>query len=255
MNVLDSHREVLRVIFSLLAVSSLSAAEPVVKHYLYMSTPDAAQQEGSSGDGVLIFNIDDGHRFVRRIDIPSFKEGLRGFTPSAKNHCAYFSTTNRRLGCIDLETDKVLWERTYSAGCDRSCKSGKVLHRVLAGETPIKHRTHGAGLTPDETELWISDQQGQKLFIFDATQMPPKPKGNVGLIREGHGWVCFSLDGQYAWCHTPDVYNARTKQRVALLKDQNDRLFASSKFFEVHFRDGKVIRTGHEFGLGRAHTR
>ena len=54
-------------------------------------------------------------------------------------------------------------------------EKGKVLHRVLAGEKPITNRTHGAGLTPDEKELWISDQKGRKLFIFDATKMPPSP--------------------------------------------------------------------------------
>lgn len=353
-----------RAIALLALLPALHAADSGTKRYLYMSTPDGAQQEGRSGSGILIFDIGAGHKFVRRIDIPSFKEGLRGFTPSATTHRAYYSTTSRRLGCIDLETDKVLWEQTYPAGCDRSCvsadgktiyvptgwwyagtdsgflvidaadgkllrripvgaqahnslvsldgrwlflgtetmltmfdtrdekialqikdvgeagvfpftvdsrnryayvclgksvgvdvvdlKAGKILHRLLAGEEPIKHRTHGAGLTPDETELWISDQQGKKLFIFDATQIPPKPKGHVSLIWEGHGWVCFSLDGQYAWSHTPDVYDARTKQRVALLKDQDDQLFASSKFFEVHFRDGKVVKVGHEFGLGRA---
>ncbi len=349
-----------RLFVALAAVISIHAADSGVKRYLYMSTPDGAQQEGASGAGILVFDIDAGHQFVRRIDMPSFKEGLRGFTPSPERHCAYYSTTNHRLGCIDLETDKVLWEQTYRFGCDRSSvsadgkkiyvptgwwyaapdsgllvvdaadgrllrhirigvqahnslvsldgrwlflgtdtmltmfntrdeqvvlqvkdvgeyftvdsrnryayvclgktvgfdvvdlKTGKVVHRVLAGDEPIKHRTHGAALTPDETELWITDQQGKRLFIFDATQMPPKPKGQVSLMWEGHGWICFSLDGQYAWCHTPDIYDARTKQRVALLKDQNGQLFASSKFFEVQFRDGKVVRTGNEFGLGRA---
>jgi hypothetical protein len=107
-------------------------------------------------------------------------------------------------------------------------------------------------LTPDESELWISDQDGKKLFIFDATQMPPKPKGHVPLTFEGHGWVCFSLDGQYAWSHSPDIYDARTKKRVGMFRDENGLLFGSSKFFEVQFRDGKVARVGHEFGLGRA---
>jgi hypothetical protein len=353
-----------RSLVALAAVASLHAADSGAKRYLYMSTPDGAQPQGASGAGILVFDVDAGHQFVRRIDIPSFKEGLRGFTASAGQHCAYFSTTSRRLGCVDLETDKVLWERTYPAGCDRSSvsadgkkiyvptgwwyaapdsglmvvdaadgrllrriqvgvqahnslvsldgrwlflgtetmltmfnardervvlqvkdvgesgvfpytidsrnryayvclgktvgfdvvdlKAGKVLHRVLAGDEPIKHRTHGAGLTPDESELWISDQEGKKLFIFDATQMPPKPKEYVSLMWGGHGWICFSLDGQYAWCHTPDIYDARTKQRVALLKDQDGQLFASSKFFEVQFREGKVVRVGNEFGLGRA---
>jgi DNA-binding beta-propeller fold protein YncE len=357
----------LRFLFLVMTIAALHAADRTTKRYLYMSSPDGAQEEGRSGEGILVFDIDDNHKFVRRISVPSFKEGLRGFTPSAANHCAYYSTTSRRLGCIDLETDKILWERTYNAGCDRSSVSadgkkvfvpsgwwyagedsgllvidaadgnllrriqvrpqahnsivsldgrsvflgtqtmltrfdaqsekitlqvkdvgesgvfpftidsqnryayvclgktigfdvvdlntGKVLHRVIAGNEPIKHRTHGAGLTPDEKELWISDQDGQKLFIFDATQMPPKAKGDVPLMWKGHGWICFSLDGQFAWSHTPDVYNARTKKRITVLTDENARLFASSKFFEVHFRDGKVVQVGNEFGLGRAQIR
>lgn len=354
----------IRIFVLLVCALALRAAEPTTKRYLYMSTPDGAQEEGRSGEGILVFDIDAGHKFVRRISIPSFKEGLRGFTPSLANHCAYYSTTSRRLGCIDLETDKVVWEKVLPAGCDRSSvsadgrrvfvpsgwwfkgedsgllvvdaangdllrritvgpqahnsivsldgrhlflgtdtmltmfdaqtekqlaqvkdvgefgvfpftvdsqnryayvclgktvgfdvvdlKAGKVIQRVLAGDAPIKHRTHGAGLTPDEKELWISDQEGKKLFIFDATQMPPKPKGDVPLTWGGHGWICFSLDGQYAWSHTPDVYDARTRKRVTLLTDENAHLFASSKFFEAQFRDGKLVQVGNEFGLGRA---
>jgi hypothetical protein len=333
--------------------------------FLYYSTPDGAEQEGRSGAGILIFDIDHGHQFVRRIDVPVFKEGIRGFTSNAKTHCVYYSTTNRRLGRFDLETEKVVWDRQYSAGCDRSSitpdgkkiyaptgwwyagedsgflvidgdtgdfirrlevgpkahnsivsldgstvflgtrtmltafdtatdrvvrqikdvgesgvfpytitsknetafvclgdhvgfdvvdiKSGTVLHRVFAGTEPIPHRTHGAGLTPDETELWISDQKGKKLFIFDATKMPPTPKGHVELSTGGHGWICFSLDGTFAWCHAPDVFDVKTKQRVAVLKDEHGKPVQGSKFVEVHLKDGKVVRMGNEFGLGRKH--
>jgi hypothetical protein len=344
-----------------LTVASLGFAE--TKRYLYVSTPDGAQSEGRGGTGILIFDIDNGHQLVRRIDIPIFQEGLRGFTGSAKTHCAYFSTTNRRLGCFDLEEERIVWQQTYDAGCDRSSitpdgrkiyvptgwwyagndsgflvvnpengkltkritvgpqahnsitsvdgrfaylgtstmltvfdtsdesivrqikdvgergvfpftvdsrnriayvclgdhigfdvvdlQTGEVLHRVFAGAEPIAHRTHGVGLTPDEEELWISDQEGRKLFIFDATKMPPLPKGHVELSDGGHGWVCFSLDGRYAWCHTPDVFDVKTKQQVATLRDENGKPVSSSKFIEVHFRDGKVVEMGNEFGLGR----
>jgi hypothetical protein len=131
-------------------------------------------------------------------------------------------------------------------------RTGEVPQRVLAGETPIPHRTHGAALTPDEKELWISDQEGRKLFIFDATQTPPKETGHVDLSRSGHGWVTFSLDGRYAWCHTPDVIDVRSRKIIATLKDENGNAVCGSKFIEVHFRDGKVTDMGDQFGLGRA---
>ena len=96
-------------------------ADSGIKHYLYLSTPDAAQP-GGSGSGILIFDIDQGHRFVRRIAVPAFsKEGLRGFCASARNHAAYYSMTSRRLGCFDLESESVVWEQTYDTGCDRAC--------------------------------------------------------------------------------------------------------------------------------------
>ena len=346
-----------------LLITTFTLGESPTTRYLYLSTPDGAQEEGHSGSGILIFDIDDGHRFVRRIDIPIFQEGLRGFTGHAKTHRLYYSTTNRRLGCFDAEKENIIWERTYEAGCDRSSvtqdggriyvptgwwyseedsgflvvdaedgdlikrihvgpaahnsivsldgrfvylgtrtmltvfetstetvirqitdvgergvfpytvdsrnriayvclgahvgfevvdlETGKILHRVLAGDQPIPNRTHGAALTPDERELWISDQKGRKLFIFDATKMPPEPKGHVELSQGGHGWVCFSLDGRYAWSHTPDVFDVKTRKLVATLKNENDEPVSSSKFIEVHFRDGKVVQMGNEFGLGR----
>ena len=352
----------------LLVCNSMPAAAPL-KRYLYMSTPDASQL-GGSGKGILVFDIDDGHKFVRRIDIP-FKEGLRGFCGNAKRHAVYYSDTNRRLGAFDLESEKVLWEKQYDSGCDRACITpdgkklyvptgfwyktnnpgflvvnpddgslikrlragtaahnsiasldgqfaylgtetnlwvfstkddllvkqipdvgeygvfpftvdsrnrhayvclgkhvgfdvvdliaGEPIHRVFAHDETqtkiISHRTHGAGLTPDEKEIWISDQEGKKLFMFDATQMPPREIGHVDLSRTGHGWVTFSVDGKYAWCHTPDVIDAKTKKVIATLKDENGTPFCSSKFIEVHFRDGKVVAMGDQFGLGRAGVR
>ena len=88
----------------LLCVScpSLSAADATLKKYLYMSTPDASQK-GGSGTGILVYDIYDNHKLVRRIPAP-FKEGLRGFCVSLVRHTAYYSTTSGRLGAFDLET-------------------------------------------------------------------------------------------------------------------------------------------------------
>ena len=342
---------------------ALGADSGEVKKYLYLSMPDGAQKEGRSNPGILIFDIDDGHKFVRRIDMPIFEEGLRGFAGNLEKHSVYYSSTNHRLGRFDIESEKKVWEKVYDAGCDRSSvtldgkkiyvptgwwykgedsgflvvdgetgelikrikvgtqahnsivnlkgdkvylgttttlsvfdtatdelimqvkdvgergifpytidsreryayvclgnhvgfdvvdlKAGKAIHRVFAGEEKIPNRTHGAGMTPDETELWISDQKGKKLFIFDATKMPPAPKGHVDLSQGGHGWVTFSLDGKYAWSHTPDVFDVKTKKLVATLRDESGQPVSGSKFVEVHMRDGKLVWIGNEFGLGR----
>jgi hypothetical protein len=347
-----------------LAWVSLRADDGALKRYLYLSTPDASQK-GGSGTGILVFDIDDGHRFVRRIDAPFPKEGLRGFCVSLVRHAAYYTTTSGRLGAFDLEAEKVIWQQQFERGCDRACitpdgrklyvptgwwwkeleggflvvnpdngelikrivvgpqahnsiatldgkfvllgtqarltvfraeddsivhnvagvgeaevspftvdsrnrfayvclykhigfdivdlQTGKATHRVMAGPEPITRRTHGIGFTPDEKELWISDQAGKQLVTFDATQMPPKETGRIGLSQAGHGWVTFSLDGRYAWCHTPDVIDAHTRKIVATLKDETGAPVCGSKFFEIHFRNGKVVAVGNEFGLGRAH--
>ena len=348
-------------IFAALLLAAVSQAAD--RHLLYMASPDGAQP-GGSGEGVLIFDIDDGHKFVRRIDVPIFKEGIRGFCANAKTHRAYYSTTNHTLGCLDLETDKIVWEKKYATGCDRAAvtpdgkklyvptgwwvgeggsewfvvdaangeitkhipvkgkshntvmgldgkfvycgsettlsvvstaddtivkefapigesgvfpftvnsaqtlafvclgkhvgfdvadlASGKVIHRVFAGDGTLARRTHGAGLTPDEKELWISDQDGKGLYIFDATQMPPKETGHVDVTIAGHGWITFSLDGRYAWCHTPDVIDVKTRAITATLKDEHGKDVCGSKFFEADFREGKVTVVSDQFGVGRA---
>ena len=65
----------MRLLVSLIAISlsvaGLTSGKPRTKRYLYLGMPDGAQQEGRSAPGILIFDIDDGHKFVRRIDVPS----------------------------------------------------------------------------------------------------------------------------------------------------------------------------------------
>lgn len=133
---------------------------------------------------------------------------------------------------------------------------GNRLHIVRDGNPPHERRTHGVALTPDETEVWISDQVGKRLVIFDNTGLPEKAptyQGEVALSRGGHGWVTFSLDGRYAWCHTPDVIDVKTRRIVATLKDAAGKPVMGSKFFEAHFRDGRLVRVGNQFGLGWKH--
>jgi len=356
----------LRGALLLVAVFAMSALAGEEKHLLYFTSPDGAQG-GGSGTGLLIYDIDSGHKFVRRIEVPSFKGGVRGVCANAITKRLYVSTTSKTLVCIDLLTDKVIWEKVYDTGCDRMAvtpdgktlyvpsgwwggkdhcwmvvdgisgeivkripvksashntltsldgkfaylassttlsvvdvgtnevlheihpigetgvfpftvnaagtrayvclgnmvgfdiadlTNGKVLGRVLAANppkaTPQRRRTHGAGLTPDEKELWISDQADNALYVFDNTVEPPKQMQRIDVHNGQHGWVAFSLDGKYAWCSSPDIIDAHSKKIIGTFKDEKGQNVASSKFVEVVFKDGDVVKVGDQFGVGRA---
>jgi sugar lactone lactonase YvrE len=135
-------------------------------------------------------------------------------------------------------------------------KTGKKLHRVeVEGykKGPIKRHgcpSHGIGLTPDEKEVWVVDAANQKVHIFDNMVMPPKQGKSIGL-REQPGWVTFSLDGKYGYPSTGEVIDVATKEIVTALKDETGREVHSEKMVEVHWKGGKVVKTGDQFGVGR----
>lgn len=349
-----------------LSITTVSFGQSDLKRYIYMSMPDAAQKEGRSGSGILVFDIDAGHKLVKRIDVPALEKGTRGFTANKATRSAYFSMSGGRVGRFDLETEKVVWDKTFDRGADRSSitldgkklyvptgywdaadgagllvvnpengeiikrmvvgpgahnsivsldgkflylgtrtalhafdtqderviherietgessifpfavdslnryayvslgthigfdvvdlQKGRHLHRVYVGPELIHARTHGAGLTPDESEVWISDQENKRLYIFDNTKMPPAPKGHVELSQGGHGWVTFSMDGRYAYSHAPEIFDTKTKKIVATFKDEKGVPVSASKYIEIHFRGGKVADVSNEFGLGRKQT-
>src|SRR6266516_4016834 len=78
-------RSVTAFIAILLSIATLASAQSRTKRYFYLSMPDGSQEEGRSDPpGILIFDIDNGHKLVRRINVPIFAEGLRGFAGNLK---------------------------------------------------------------------------------------------------------------------------------------------------------------------------
>jgi DNA-binding beta-propeller fold protein YncE len=135
-------------------------------------------------------------------------------------------------------------------------KSGRMLHRVeVAGyhKGPVKRHgcpSHGVGLTPDERELWLTDAANESVHVFDATVMPPRQVASIRL-RDQPGWITFSLDGRHAYPSTGEVIDTRTREVVAALTDEQGRAVQSEKVVEIVFSDGKPVRAGDQFGLGR----
>jgi hypothetical protein len=135
-------------------------------------------------------------------------------------------------------------------------QTGKMLYRVeVTGfqKGPTKRHgcpSHGIALTPDEKELWLADSANSSIHVFDATVMPPKQKMSIKL-RDQPGWITFSIDGRLAFPSTGDVVEAGTKRIVATLEDEQGLHVQSEKLLEVDFVEGKAVRAGDQFGIGR----
>jgi DNA-binding beta-propeller fold protein YncE len=350
---------------ALAAAPSISAASE--RHLLYIAEPGIRNYVSYGGVGVLVYDIGQGHRFVKRIPTWSVAAGaepenVKGIAASAGTGKLYVST-HKRVGCIDLVSEKMVWDRAFEGGCDRlaiapdgrllyvpslegphwnvvqaaigevvakvvtnsgshntvygqdggrvylaglrspllsvadprthtvvktvgpfghfvrpftvnaaqtlcyvnvnellgfeigDLQTGKKLHRVeVKGfqKGPVDRHgcpSHGVGLTPDESELWLSDGHNSAMHVFDNTVMPPRQLTTLAL-RDQPGWITFSIDGKHAYPSTGEVFDTRSKKKLTALADETGRKIGSEKLLELVFDGKKPVRAGDQFGLG-----
>jgi DNA-binding beta-propeller fold protein YncE len=136
-------------------------------------------------------------------------------------------------------------------------QSGEKIARVeIQGfkRGPVKRHgcpSHGIGLTPDEREVWVVDAFNQRIHLFDNTVMPPKQLTSIEL-RDEPGWVTFSIDGKWAYPSTGQVIDVAAKKIVLQLTDEHDATVQSEKMVQVVLREGRPVRVGDQFGVGRS---
>lgn len=176
------------------------------------------------------------HTVVRQVG--PFANAIRPFTVNgSQTRC--FVNINGLLG--------------FEAG---DLKSGKKLYSIKVEgfeQGPVKRHgcpSHGIGLTPDEKEIWLCDAFNQRMHIFDNTVEPAKQKTSIAL-RDQPGWVTFSIEGKYAYPSTGEVIDVKTREIIATLKEENGNPVHSEKVVEIFFRDGKAVKVGDQFGVGR----
>src|ERR1041385_4086457 len=104
-------------------IGRAAESAPLSGRFLYVAEPGMRDYLEYGGHGVLVFDIDHGHRFVKRIVSSGVNDGgkplnVKGICASAATQRLYVSNT-KSLICFDLTTDKILWEKTYPDGCDR----------------------------------------------------------------------------------------------------------------------------------------
>ena len=115
---------------------------------------------------------------------------------------------------------------------------------------------HGIAMSPDESELWLTDNITGSLRVFDATTTPPIQKAIVMMPRHDNTdfawpcWVTMGLDGKYVYPSTGDVIDAKTRRVVASLKDEHGNWVRSEKIVEAHWSNGKIVRVSDQFGRG-----
>ncbi|MGK0188541.1 MAG: hypothetical protein ACI9R3_004352 [Verrucomicrobiales bacterium] len=118
---------------------------------------------------------------------------------------------------------------------------------------PVKRHgcpSHGIALTPDGKEVWLSDGHNSRVHVFtlagdEATQAASIP------VRDQPGWITMRLDGKHAWPSSGEIIDIATRKVVTHLIDEKGRAVGSEKMVEIHWKDGKSIRTGDQFGYGR----
>ncbi len=86
--------------------------------------------------------------------------------------------------------------------------TGEELRRIDFGNTPtqgwtdtntiLKPRSHGIGLTPDESQLWATSTQADEWRVFSVPELDliatiPIPEGNAP------NWIAFTPDGRFAY--------------------------------------------------------
>lgn len=110
------------------------AAAPRARRLLYIAEPGIRNYERYGGVGVLVYDIGQHYRFVKRIptwEVPAGKEpeNVKGVTASARTGKLYVSTI-KRIACWDLVTEQKGWEKELEGGCDRMAISpdGKILY-------------------------------------------------------------------------------------------------------------------------------
>src|SRR4051794_29590143 len=101
-----------------LAGASPTGAEEARR--LYVGTPGIRNYLEYGGHGLLVFDIDHGHRFVKRIataglDKAGRPDNVKGVCASAETGRIYVGTIGS-LTCLDLSTEAILWERSYEGG-------------------------------------------------------------------------------------------------------------------------------------------
>jgi DNA-binding beta-propeller fold protein YncE len=149
--------------------------------------------------------------------------------------------------------------------------TGKMIKRVeLPGEmwkakwaNPNGHYfghgcpSHGIGMTPDESEIWVTDAANDAWQVWDNPGDGRNPvynphktvpvQHNVG----GSSWISMTNDGKLAFVGDGSVIDVRAHKVIAILKDEYGHpIHAVEKVLYMTLKDGRLVDTSNQFAIG-----
>jgi hypothetical protein len=149
-------------------------------------------------------------------------------------------------------------------------KTGKMIKRLeLPGEMwkakwadPTNHffghsnPSHGIGVTPDESEIWVSDDVNVAWEIWDNPGNGRNPVYNPAkTIKVTPGvsssWISMTNDGKLAFLGDGSVVDVKAHKVIGQLKDEyGNRIPTVEKDLYFTFQGGKLIETNNQFAVG-----
>ncbi|MGQ0634029.1 MAG: YncE family protein [Planctomycetaceae bacterium] len=185
---------------------------------LYVASPGVRNYLEYGGHGLLVFDIDQAHSFVKRIPTGGLDEqgnplNVKGICACAATARVYISTL-RTLQCLDLVSEKLLWEKPYEGGCDRMALApdGSVLYvpslekdhwHVVDGQSGDvvakivpKSGSHNTVFGLDGRRVYLAGLKSPFLTVADASTH--REIGKVGPFSESIR--PFTVNGRQTLC-------------------------------------------------------
>jgi hypothetical protein len=134
--------------------------------------------------------------------------------------------------------------------------TGKVLGRYPIPGDKWKGTSHGIGMTPDQSEIWVADPFNGVWHVWDNPGDGRNPVYNPSKIIKpttgvSHSWVTMSNDGKLAFLGDSSVVDVKTHKEIAMLKDEFGRPIPhTEKILYLGFKDGKLVEGNNQFAVG-----
>jgi YVTN family beta-propeller protein len=187
---LPARRGALLLLLSLVLLAPAPTPAATEQHLLYVASPGTRNYLEYGGVGILVFDIDNGYKFVRRIPTWTAPEGkdvenVKGIAASAKTGRVYVTSLTHVIA-IDAVSGKTIWDKPYQGGTDRLAISpdGKTLyvpqfegpswHVVDAATGDVistietKSGSHNTIYSPDGAQVYLAGLRSPSLTVVDA---------------------------------------------------------------------------------------